>query len=43
MTILRDEVPIAKDEKDEASGLLTTEGSKAQLCSSNIEEKWEMP
>ena len=28
-TILRDEVPIAKDEKDEASGSLTTEGSKA--------------
>ena len=38
-TILRDEVPISKDEKDEASGSLTIEGSKAQLCGSNIEEK----
>ena len=38
-TILKDEVPIAKDEKDEASGSLKTEGSKAQLCGLNIEEE----
>ena len=37
--IPRDEVPIAKVGKDGASGSLTTEGSKAQLYSSNIEEE----
>ena len=42
-TIPRNDVSIAKDEKEEANGSLTTEGSKAQLCSSNIEEKREMP
>ena len=39
---MKDEVPIAKDEKDEASGSLTTEGSKAQLCGPNIEEEEKM-
>ena len=37
--IPRDEVPIAKVERDEASGSLTTDGSKAQLYGSNIEEE----
>ena len=37
--IPRDEVPIAKVERDGASGSLTTEGSKAQLYDSNIEEE----
>ena len=40
--ILRDEVPIAKVGKDEMSGSLTIEGSKAQLYSSNIEEEKKM-
>ena len=38
-TIPRDEVPIAKVEKDGASGSLITEGLKAQLYGSNIEEE----
>ena len=37
--IPRDEVPITKVERDGASGSLTTEGSKAQLYDSNIEEE----
>ena len=37
--IPRDEVLITKVEKDGASGSLTTEGSKAQLYGSNIEEE----
>ena len=37
--IPRDKVPIAKVGKDGASGSLTTEGSKAQLYGSNIEEE----
>ena len=37
--ILRDEVPIAKVGRDRARGSLTTEGSKAQLYDSNIEEE----
>ena len=40
--IPRDEVPTAKVEKDRASGSLTTEGSKAQLYSPNIEEEEKM-
>ena len=40
--IPKDEVSIAKDEKEEANSLLTTKGSKAQLCGSNIEEEGEM-
>ena len=39
--IPRDEVLIAKVGRDGASGSLTTEGSKAQLCGSNIEEEGE--
>ena len=38
-TIPRDEVPIAKDRKDEANGSRTTEGWKAKLYGSNIEEE----
>ena len=41
--IPRDEVSIAKDEKEEANGSLTTERSKAQLCGSNIEKKGRRP
>ena len=37
--IPKDEVSIAKDEKKEVNGSLTTKGSKAQLCSSNIAEE----
>ena len=37
--IPRDEVPIAKVGRDGTSGSLTTEGSKAQLYGSNIEEE----
>ena len=40
--ILRDAVPIAKVEKDEASGSLTTEGSKERLCKPNEEEENKM-
>ena len=39
VAIPRDEIPIAKVERDGASGSLTTEGSKAQLYDSNIEKE----
>ena len=39
--IPKDEVSIAKDEKEEANGSLIAEGSKAQLCGSSIEEEGE--
>ena len=37
--ISRDEVSIAKDKRSEASGSLTTEGSKERLCKPNKEEE----
>ena len=40
--IPKDEVPIAKVENDEASGSLTTEGSKERLCEPNEEEENKM-
>ena len=40
--IPRDGVPIAKVEKDEASGSLTTEGSEERLCEPNEEEENKM-
>ena len=40
--IPRDEVPIAKVGKDEASGSLTIEGSKERLCELNEEEENRM-
>ena len=39
MVIPRDEVSIAKDKKGEASGSLTTEGSKERLCKPSKEEE----
>ena len=38
-TIPRDEVFITKDKRGEASGSLTTKGSKKRLCKSNKKEE----
>ena len=40
--IPRDEVSIAKEKRGEASGSLTTEGSKERLCKPNKEEEKKM-